>query len=200
MEGRGILGLVKCLRDEDMHVRHFGALGLVNLTNRPTFHPPAVDVGAIEALAVVADRTDVRRTRRTRRTQSRSRGLYPCVHHGCCLRVSTRVMGSGGCVGLMAAAVGFVVTSAALPVSLPWTCVVFQVLPRRYACLALGNLAITGLYNNHYVSSGAVPTLVTALSSDNEVETRFNAAYAIGKLAHDPGMHEVSSWACCPWR
>ncbi len=122
VEGRGVLGLVKCLRDEDVHVRHFGALGLVNLTNRPTFHPPAVDVGAIEALAVVADRADV--------------------------------------------------------------------LPRRYACLALGNLAITGLYNNHYVSSGAVPTLVAALSSDNEVETRFNAAYAIGKLAHDPGMHE----------
>ena len=123
VEGRGILGLVKCLKDEDMHVRHFGALGLVNLTNRPTFHPPAVDVGAIEALAVVADRSDV--------------------------------------------------------------------LPKRYACLALGNLAITGLYNNHYVSSGAVPTLVAALDSENEVETRFNAAYAIGKLAHDPGMHEV---------
>ena len=28
-----MLGLVKCLKDEDMHVRHFGALGLVNLTN-----------------------------------------------------------------------------------------------------------------------------------------------------------------------
>ena len=58
-QGRGVLGLVKCLKDEDMHVRHFGALGLVNLTNRPTFHPPAVDVEAIEALAVVADRPDV---------------------------------------------------------------------------------------------------------------------------------------------
>lgn len=116
---------------QDVHVRHFGTLGLVNLTNRPTFHPPVVDYNGIDALAVVADRSDV--------------------------------------------------------------------LPKRYACLALGNLAVTGLYNNKYVSSGAVPVLVAALDAENEVETRFNAAYAIAKLAHDPGMHEVRRRGCAVW-
>ncbi len=54
------------------------------------------------------------------------------------------------------------------------------------------------MYNNHYVSSGAIPTLVAALDGENEVETRFNAAYAIGKLAHDPGMHEVLGCTSIP--
>lgn len=64
--------------------------------------------------------------------------------------------------------------------------------PRRFALLTLGSI-FSGNHQHHraFVEEGGVlPPLIAALSAENDMETRFYAAFALGKLAMNDAYHE----------
>lgn len=63
---------------------------------------------------------------------------------------------------------------------------------RRYACLALGQLAVASVNHEEILAAGGVEALSSALDCDDE-ETVFNACYALNKVAMGDENHEVSA-------
>ncbi len=57
---------------------------------------------------------------------------------------------------------------------------------RRYACLALGNLAAVGANHARLLEAGALEAVRESLVVE-DLETRFNAAFAANKLAMKEG-------------
>lgn len=60
----------------------------------------------------------------------------------------------------------------------------------RYACLALGNLAVATVNHEEILAAKGLEGLSSALDCDDH-ETVFNACYALNKLAMSEANHEV---------
>lgn len=61
----------------------------------------------------------------------------------------------------------------------------------RYACLAVGQLAVVAVNHEEIISAGGLEGLKSVLDCDDG-ETVFNACYALNKLAMSDENHEVS--------
>lgn len=61
---------------------------------------------------------------------------------------------------------------------------------KRYACLALGNLAVATVNHEEILAANGLEGLSSALDCDDQ-ETVFNACYALNKLAMNEENHEV---------
>lgn len=61
----------------------------------------------------------------------------------------------------------------------------------RYACLAVGQLAVAAVNHEEILAAGGLEGLKSALDCDDD-ETVFNACYALNKLAMSEGNHEVN--------
>jgi len=61
---------------------------------------------------------------------------------------------------------------------------------KRYACLALGNLAVASANHEEILAAEGLESLSSALDCDDK-ETVFNACYALNKLAMNDANHEV---------
>lgn len=61
---------------------------------------------------------------------------------------------------------------------------------KRYACLALGNLAVATVNHEEILDANGLEGLSSALDCDDQ-ETVFNACYALNKLAMSEENHEV---------
>ncbi|CAM9303250.1 unnamed protein product [Discosporangium mesarthrocarpum] len=66
----------------------------------------------------------------------------------------------------------------------------YDVDSRRYACLALGQLAAATSNHEEIISKGGIEALRSSLDPDDD-ETVFNAAYALNKLAMNENNHET---------
>jgi hypothetical protein len=68
----------------------------------------------------------------------------------------------------------------------------FDVLYRRYAMLALGNLLIFAAPHSRILEAGFMPVALGCLESEDP-ETRFYTAYALNKLAANDANLEVGA-------
>ena len=61
---------------------------------------------------------------------------------------------------------------------------------RRYATLALGNLAVVHANHGELIDGGVLDVLIDTLAVE-DLETRFNAAFTCNKLATNDANHEA---------